>query len=126
MKIWPESAGVGRYFDLRSNFIRASVDYVQESPLCTTLCKDGYKVRTVEHLLSALEAMDVDNCRIEVEVLNGRESCAEVGKSLTKFVNLSFFVSKSCHCLEYTATMDFVELSFAPLPSLTRNQMQGY
>lgn len=79
MKIWPECAGVGRYFDFRSNFIHPSVDYVQESPLCTMLCKDGYKVRTVEHLLSALEAMGVDNCRIEVEGLNGEESSVEVG-----------------------------------------------
>ena len=79
MKIWPECAGVGRYFDFRSNFIHASVDYVQESPLCTMLCKDGYKVRTVEHLLSALEAMGVDNCRIEVEIPDGEESSVEVG-----------------------------------------------
>ncbi|XP_034682507.1 probable UDP-3-O-acyl-N-acetylglucosamine deacetylase 1, mitochondrial [Vitis riparia] len=78
VKIWPECAGVGRYFDFRSNFIHPSVDYVQESPLCTTLCRDGYKVRTVEHLLSALEAMGVDNCRIEVEGLNGEESSVEV------------------------------------------------
>lgn len=66
VRIWPESAGKGRYFDFRSNFIPASIDYAEESPLCTTLRKDGHSVRTVEHLLSALEASGVDNCRIEI------------------------------------------------------------
>lgn len=35
--------------------------------LCTTLRKDGSEVKFVEHLLSALEASGVDNCRIEIE-----------------------------------------------------------
>ncbi|XP_062110207.1 probable UDP-3-O-acyl-N-acetylglucosamine deacetylase 1, mitochondrial isoform X2 [Humulus lupulus] len=67
VKLWPGFAGEGRYFDFRSNVIPASIDYATESPLCTTLCKDGYRISTVEHLLSALEAMGVDNCRIEIE-----------------------------------------------------------
>lgn len=46
--------------------IHASIDFAEESPLCTALCKNGIKVRTVEHLLSALEGMGVDNCRIEI------------------------------------------------------------
>ncbi|GMH15145.1 hypothetical protein Nepgr_016986 [Nepenthes gracilis] len=66
VKLWPELAGKGRYFDVCSNLIRASIDFVEESPLCTTVCESGFKVRTVEHLLSALEATGVDNCRIEV------------------------------------------------------------
>lgn len=66
VKLWPEVAGKGRYFDVRSNLVRASIDLAKESPLCTTLCDGGIKVRTVEHLLSALEAMGVDNCRIEI------------------------------------------------------------
>lgn len=67
MKLWPELAGKGRYFDFRSNLIPASVDFAEESPLCTTLHKDGFRIRTVEHLLSALEAAGVDNCRIEMQ-----------------------------------------------------------
>lgn len=74
MKLWPELAGKGRYFDFRSTEIRASIEFAQESPLCTTLCKDGVKIRTVEHLLSALEAMEVDNCRIEIKN-SGSEDC---------------------------------------------------
>lgn len=67
VKIWPELAGKGRYFDVGSSTIQASIDFVQqESPLCTTLSKDGFAVRTVEHLLSALEATGVDNCRIQI------------------------------------------------------------
>ncbi|KAB2620072.1 UDP-3-O-[3-hydroxymyristoyl] N-acetylglucosamine deacetylase 2 [Pyrus ussuriensis x Pyrus communis] len=67
VKLWPDHAGKGRYFVCRSNAIRASIEFTEESPLCTTLCKDGLKIRTVEHLLSALEAMEVDNCRIEIK-----------------------------------------------------------
>lgn len=39
-----------------------------QSPLCTTLRSGGgaARVRTVEHLLSAMEALGVDNCRVEV------------------------------------------------------------
>ena len=132
---------VGKYFDFRSNFIHASVDYVQELPLCTMLCKDGYKVRTVEHLLSALKAMGVDNCIIEVEIPDGEESSVEVGglrflaiiwKWFSKFVNLSFL----CWCImiNWKSKMDtfwnIVQLwilltrAFALFPSFTRNQME--
>lgn len=84
MKLWPELAGKGRYFDFRSTEIRASIEFAQESPLCTTLCKDGVKIRTVEHLLSALEAMEVDNCRIEIKN-SGSEDCdLEVGTIFLK------------------------------------------
>ncbi|RAL48072.1 hypothetical protein DM860_017863 [Cuscuta australis] len=67
VRIRPELAGEGRYFALGLNRIDASIGFARESRLCTTLCKDGYSVRTVEHLLSALEACGIDNCRIEVE-----------------------------------------------------------
>ncbi|KVH96207.1 probable UDP-3-O-acyl-N-acetylglucosamine deacetylase 2, mitochondrial [Cynara cardunculus var. scolymus] len=66
VRIWPELSGKGRYFDFCSRLIPASIDFVEESPLCTTLRKDGHSVRTVEHLLSALEGTGVDNCRIEI------------------------------------------------------------
>ncbi|KAK3035594.1 hypothetical protein RJ639_033186, partial [Escallonia herrerae] len=81
VKIWPEFAGAGRYFDFNSNSIPASIDFAaKESPLCTTLCEDGRSVRTVEHLLSALEATGVDNCRIEIDCSDDDEDdrCAEV------------------------------------------------
>uniref|UniRef100_A0A6P4AHZ3 UDP-3-O-acyl-N-acetylglucosamine deacetylase n=1 Tax=Ziziphus jujuba TaxID=326968 RepID=A0A6P4AHZ3_ZIZJJ len=78
VKLWPELAGKGRYFDFRSNVIHASIHFAEESPLCTTLCKDGVKVRTVEHLLAALEGMGVDNCRIEIMNSDPEDYDAEV------------------------------------------------
>eukprot|EP00257_Ricinus_communis_P019837 XP_015578935.1 probable UDP-3-O-acyl-N-acetylglucosamine deacetylase 2, mitochondrial [Ricinus communis] len=75
--IWPEYAGKGRYFDFRSSknhSIPASIDFVlQNSPLCTTLFSERLKVQTVEHLLSALEATGVDNCRIQIFNNNNNE-----------------------------------------------------
>ncbi|KAK9276183.1 hypothetical protein L1049_005714 [Liquidambar formosana] len=78
VKLWPEFAGEGKYFDFRSNLVPASIDFVEETPLCTTLRKDGYRVRTVEHLLSALEAMGVDNCRVEIESPDCEDGAVEV------------------------------------------------
>ncbi|XP_031388171.1 probable UDP-3-O-acyl-N-acetylglucosamine deacetylase 2, mitochondrial isoform X2 [Punica granatum] len=78
VKIWPHFAGEGRWFDFRSNLIPASIDFVEQSPLCTTLLKDGLRIRTVEHLLSALEASGVDNCRIEIDNLDGEDKDVEV------------------------------------------------
>ncbi|KAL2224705.1 UNVERIFIED_CONTAM: putative UDP-3-O-acyl-N-acetylglucosamine deacetylase 1, mitochondrial [Sesamum indicum] len=68
VRILPAAPRVGRYFIFQSNVIRASIENaLKETPLCTTLSKDGYSVRTVEHLLSALKASGVDNCRIEIQ-----------------------------------------------------------
>ncbi|XP_062150154.1 probable UDP-3-O-acyl-N-acetylglucosamine deacetylase 1, mitochondrial [Alnus glutinosa] len=78
VKLWPELAGKGRYFDFRSNLIPASVNFAEESPLCTTLCKNGFRVRTIEHLLSALEAIGVDNCRIEIQKSDPEDHAVEV------------------------------------------------
>ncbi|KAK4264055.1 hypothetical protein QN277_029395 [Acacia crassicarpa] len=78
VKLCPGFAGEGRYFYFRSNLIPASIDYAHESPLCTTLYKDGFRVRTVEHLLSALEGTGVDNCRIDIQNLDSEGDCAEI------------------------------------------------
>lgn len=77
VEISPSSAGKGRFFDLRPTLIPASIDFVKNTALCTTLARDGYSVGTVEHLLSALEACGVDNCQVvtdgsvEVPILDG-------------------------------------------------------
>ncbi|KAL4590567.1 hypothetical protein LXL04_003500 [Taraxacum kok-saghyz] len=78
VRIWPELAGKGRYFDFNSRLIPASIDFAEESPLCTTLRKDGHSVGTVEHLLSALEGIGVDNCRIEVINSDNDDPSAEI------------------------------------------------
>ncbi|KAG4121787.1 hypothetical protein ERO13_D11G228700v2, partial [Gossypium hirsutum] len=77
VKIWPGFTGQGRYFEFHSNLIPASIDFVRESLLCTSLCKDGYKIGTVEHLLSALEAKGIDNCRIQIQSLDSEDTEVE-------------------------------------------------
>jgi len=78
VRMWPELASRGRYFEFRCRSIPAAVEFAQVSPLCTTLSKDGFRIRTVEHLLSALEALGVDNCRIEIEGFDDKENDVEV------------------------------------------------
>jgi UDP-3-O-[3-hydroxymyristoyl] N-acetylglucosamine deacetylase len=92
VKLCPGFAGQGRYFDFRSNLVPASVEFAQVSPLCTTLCKDGLRIRTVEHLLSALEAVGVDNCRIEIENLDDQGDDVEVRRLL----NVNLLIDFAC------------------------------
>ncbi len=46
--------------------IPARSEYVGETTLSTTLTKDGAKISTVEHLLSAMAGLGIDNAVIEV------------------------------------------------------------
>ena len=50
--------------------IPAQAEFVADTRLCTTLGKDGAHIATVEHLLSALAGLGIDNAHIEV---NGPE-----------------------------------------------------
>ncbi|WP_068500959.1 UDP-3-O-acyl-N-acetylglucosamine deacetylase, partial [Oleiphilus sp. HI0067] len=53
--------------DLEPNVeIVARAENVGETMLSTTLVKNGVKVATVEHLLSAMAGLGIDNCRIEL------------------------------------------------------------
>jgi UDP-3-O-[3-hydroxymyristoyl] N-acetylglucosamine deacetylase len=47
--------------------IPALAEYVVDTALATTLGKDGVKVGTVEHLLSALAGLGIDNVRVELD-----------------------------------------------------------
>ena len=47
--------------------IPASSQYVADTALATTLGKDGVRLGTVEHLLSAISGLGVDNLRVEVD-----------------------------------------------------------
>ncbi|KEH40620.1 UDP-3-O-[3-hydroxymyristoyl] N-acetylglucosamine deacetylase [Medicago truncatula] len=78
VRLCPGFAGQGRWFEFRNSLVPASVEFAQVSPLCTTLCKDGVRIRTVEHLLSALEGFGVDNCRIQIENLDDQGDDAEI------------------------------------------------
>ena len=50
----------------RGAVIPATWENAVETPLCTTLVRGEVKIATVEHLMSALVGMGVDNCRIEI------------------------------------------------------------
>ncbi len=67
----PASADEGRYFvraDLpNSPQIPATVEVVSQTQMSTELADGEAKIRTVEHLLSALVGLGIDNARIEVD-----------------------------------------------------------
>ncbi len=46
--------------------IEGRADYVGETMLSTTLVKDGVRVATVEHLMSAMAGLGLDNCYVEL------------------------------------------------------------
>lgn len=46
--------------------VPASALLVGEATMCSTLIKDGVKVATVEHIMSALAGLGVDNCIVEL------------------------------------------------------------
>jgi UDP-3-O-[3-hydroxymyristoyl] N-acetylglucosamine deacetylase len=62
----------------------ATLSFVREAPRCTRLASEKASIHMVEHLLSALYAMGVDNARIE---LDGPEVPAGDGSALL-FVDL--------------------------------------
>ncbi len=72
-----DSGIVFRRVDLdRPVEIRAAADNVSSTQLCTTLSQDGVCVNTVEHLLSALAGLGIDNVRVdlsapEVPIMDG-------------------------------------------------------
>lgn len=59
--------------------IPANAEHVGDTAFCTALVKDGVRVATVEHLLSALSGLGVDNCYVkvsapEVPIMDGSAS----------------------------------------------------
>ncbi len=71
MKISPLKSNSGIIFkrsDLSSNnFIKACYDNVRNTKLCTQISNDhGVSIATIEHLMSALWGMEIDNLLIEV------------------------------------------------------------
>ena len=70
MTLRPAQAGSGIVFrrtDLSPMVdIRATADRVGETTLATTLVQDGVRVKTVEHLMSALAGLGIDNAVVEL------------------------------------------------------------
>jgi UDP-3-O-[3-hydroxymyristoyl] N-acetylglucosamine deacetylase len=73
--------------------IRACAENVGETMLSTTLLKDGVRVATVEHLLSAMAGLGIDNCFVEL-------SAAEGGEAETFVFDAPFF-NKKIDVLDY-------------------------
>lgn len=67
VRVCPALAGAGRRFqDLQTGQeIRASASNAEETARCTVLRHGPAAVQTVEHLLSALAALGIDDCLIE-------------------------------------------------------------
>lgn len=75
---------------------------VGETTLSTTLVKDGVKIATVEHLMSALAGLGIDNVHIE---LNGPETPIMDG-SASPFV----FLIQSAGIIEQDAPKRFIRI----------------
>jgi UDP-3-O-[3-hydroxymyristoyl] N-acetylglucosamine deacetylase/3-hydroxyacyl-[acyl-carrier-protein] dehydratase len=71
LTLHPAPAGHGRKFkrtDLQDEpVIEARIDHVKTVERATTIAEGNAKVHTVEHVLSALAGMGVDNCLIEMD-----------------------------------------------------------
>lgn len=71
LTLHPAPAGHGRKFkrtDLPDEpVIEAKIDHVKTVERATTIAEGNAKVQTVEHVLSALTGMGVDNCLIEMD-----------------------------------------------------------
>ncbi len=63
----PADDGVGRVFCVGGVEIPATVEYVVDTRLATTLGRAGVSVSLVEHLCAALYASGIDNVRVHVE-----------------------------------------------------------
>ena len=70
LKLLPASENFGIVFFLNTKDdiveIPANIDYVKSTNRGTNLYKDGHSIFTVEHLLSALYALDITNLKIEI------------------------------------------------------------
>jgi len=100
--------------------IPATLTYVKETPRCTRLAREKASIHTVEHLLSALSALEVDNARIEVE---GPEIPIGDGSSLVfvELIEKAGFKAQEQErrCLKITQPLFWTEgeISLVALPS---------
>ncbi len=70
LTLMPADADTGITFirtDTKSNPIKASFDNVNDTRLQTSLSNDEVKISTVEHLLSALAGLGIDNAIIQLD-----------------------------------------------------------
>lgn len=83
--------------------IPALSKYVCDTTLATTIAKDGRKIATIEHLMSAFSGLGVDNCYVEV---SGAEMPIMDGSAAT-FV----FLIQSAGIVEQNAPKKFLKIN---------------
>ena len=66
----PENYGIKFLYEDRGLEIPASLEYVKINKRGTNLTKDGVTICTVEHLLSALKGLNIDNVKV---IVSGNE-----------------------------------------------------
>jgi UDP-3-O-[3-hydroxymyristoyl] N-acetylglucosamine deacetylase len=68
VRVYPSAPHTGRVFREQETGqeIRACAENAKESARCTVLEQGGARLQTVEHLLSALAALGIDDCLIEI------------------------------------------------------------
>ncbi|HEY5339455.1 MAG TPA: UDP-3-O-acyl-N-acetylglucosamine deacetylase [Candidatus Aquilonibacter sp.] len=76
MEIRPSPPGSGVAFVAGGTRIPATAEFASESPLATVIARDGVKISTIEHVLSALLACGVSDAEIaldgpEIPILDG-------------------------------------------------------
>lgn len=70
MRICPAEAGTGVVFirtDANGAVVPADLEWAGPSAYATILTKDGVTVSTIEHLMAALYALQVDDVRVELD-----------------------------------------------------------
>lgn len=67
VRLRPAPTNFGRIFWIKGQSVPATAEHVVDTQRCTTLGNAHVRISTVEHLLSALFALEVDNVVIEVE-----------------------------------------------------------
>ena len=98
--VLPAEEGGLRFMHRPSGLIiPAHADYVGDLSLATTLVKDGVRLQTVEHILSALYGLGIDHALIEVDgeelpILDG--SSAPWARAITQAGTRNLRTAKKC------------------------------
>ena len=117
----------------KSPIIAANIDFVNETQRSTTLEKDGIKIVTVEHLMSALYALGVTNVLIkldnlEVPILDGSAKYFVDGiqKVGLKVQNAPLKTIKLPDSIRYTDKESGSEILFVPANNFTLSALLDY
>lgn len=124
LSIKPSNPGLGIRFkrtDLPEQpIIKADVDLVTDTSRGTTLELEGAKVGTVEHLLSALAGLGVDNALIEINapevpILDGSaigfvEAIESVGIEVQEAKKIYYEIDSNIHFVDETKNVEMLAI----------------